>query len=169
VVVKLNEILDDIAVPPSTAKGRKLKWTVAICAGVLSFALSCVLAEHHRQFKVPGFGAKVCYLLGPWGDSRGFKEISKKVLRLGRTLDDRRIQRALRSGRLAVVRFETPDFNPSEIGQRAADFERSNGLQVIRLSVSIHPNTFELVVDSDAKSRMEAFIRELMRVKANSD
>ena len=90
----MNEILDDIAVPPSTAKGPKLKWTVAIGAGVLIFALSCVLSEHHRQFKVPGSGAKVCYLLGRWGDSSGFKEIAKKVFRLGWTLDDRRIQRA---------------------------------------------------------------------------
>jgi len=68
-----------------------------------------------------------------------------------------------------VVRFETPDFNPSEIAQRAAEFGKSNGLQVIRRSVSIHPNTFELVVDSDAKPQIEAFIRELMRAKANSD
>jgi hypothetical protein len=142
---------------------------LGVGAGALIFALSCVLSEHHRQFKVPGFGAKVCYLLGRWGDSSGFKEIAKKVFRLGRTLDERRIQRASRLGGLAVVRFETPDFNPSEIAQRAADFGKSNGHQVIRRSVSVHPNTFELVVDSDAKPQMEAFIRELMRAKANSD
>jgi hypothetical protein len=62
-----------------------------------------------------------------------------------------------------AVRIDNAD--PDEIGRRAANFTTANGIQVVWAQWTVHPNTFELVVDGRAKSQIEALTRELEKAK----
>src|SRR5262245_11396423 len=85
-----------------TLNGR-LKWAAAIFAIILAAAFAVVLFQGHSPFMMPGPQARVLTTLSHWAKAVGLKNTELKLFHLGRTIDNRRLKSALRSGRLVRV------------------------------------------------------------------
>src|SRR5579862_7847752 len=100
----------------------KLNWAAAICVVVFAAGLAVALLRPVPGFKSPGPKAKVCYAVSRWAESLKFTDIAARLSRFATTLEARRVQAAVQSGRLTVVKFDTPDPKESaEVLRRASD------------------------------------------------
>jgi hypothetical protein len=144
---------------------------------------------------MPGPEARVLLTLSEWAKLVGFKNTGVKLFQLGRTIDDKRLEAALRSGRLVQVTlpFNGNRIAPREIMARVLDFGRSNEIQVVSaiasqrtsidpimrqsmydvgksngfefVSTRFPPDEVQIILDSKGTAQMVAFVRGLNKTK----